>query len=187
MTVPSFADIIFRLIDSGQQVRDTAQNLPPYIREQFEAAAPFMTDEELAFALGYTDYYMVTRGSKIIRDQFFWSTKYAFTIAPLMAALFPGRVFAAKYVGDMVDYSFSSIRDSSMPDPAGYDPNLIYGAVILRINRCYSTLHARTIGESWGLVVNHWGQLEGKDAEYMVEFIGNLSSGGSVPLAEGLL
>lgn len=189
----TFQAIIERLVavntpSNDKRVRAVCAKLPEDIRRQFTDASG-MTDSELEFAFNYAEYYLATRGGEIISDQFFWSIKYAFIIAPIMAAMHPSSAFSVKYVGETVEYAFSSVRTDFKPDPAEYDQGLMLGAVLLRIAGCYGTNHevVSEIGASWRLVVAHWDELEDKDSTHMLEFVRNVTSGGSVHLSDGLL
>lgn len=189
----TFQTIVERLVAAGmpsneENIRTVCAKLPEGIRGQF-ADASEMTDYELEFAFNYAEYYLTTRAGKIIPEQFFWSTKYAFTIAPVMAAMHPNSTFAIKYVGETVECSFSSVRTNFKPDPADYGDGLMRGAVILRLAGCHGTDHevVDEIGASWRLVVAHWDELEDKGSAHMLDFVRNVTSGGSVHLADGLL
>jgi hypothetical protein len=189
----TFQAVVERLVatntpNNEANIRSVCAKLPEGIRRQFTDASG-MTDSELEFAFNYAEYYLATRGGTIISDQFFWSIKYAFTIAPIMAAMHPDSAFSVKYVGETVEYSFSSVRTNFKHDPADYDPGLMSGAVLLRLAGCHGTDHdvVSEIGASWRLVVAHWDELGNKDSTHMLEFVRHVTSGGSVHLADGLL
>jgi len=189
----TFDDIVDRLVISHEpifedSIRAICSWFPDTIREQFVSASS-MSDAELAVPHRYVEYYLSTRGDKIIPDQFRRNTEYAFIIAPLMAKLFSDDQLTQKFVGDTVEYSFASVYLKSQPEPSGYDPKLILGAVILRFAHCYDFAPemACEVGASWKAVAACWDQLKSQTGDYVLEFSRNIKQGGTVHLADGVL
>lgn len=199
ISVPSiYRDLVERRAanknaDYSAMVREFAYTLPVSIQNLFVAHA-HLSDAEMDFGFGYTAYYMKTRNGKIIADQLYWSTKYALTIAPLMVRLHTkDELLSSSYIGEFVEYSFSSFRMKSKPDPAHYDIGMVCGAVILRSlpfpHRDIEpdSADASEIGASWEIVMDHWEHLKRQKASYLLTFVKNVRDGGAVALSDGAL
>lgn len=170
-------------------VRDSLERTTDSVRELLIEAASTLSPQAFSFAYKYVDYYLATRGSNIIPQQFQWTTKYAIFIAPVASLLLTDQEFDSGFVGENVEYSFASVRLSTQPDAADYDIHVLYGAIILRLLKQYGidSEMAREIGASWAAVVEHWDHLQNRDGAYVQSFVRNLTSGGAVALSDGLL